>query len=209
MPDQEPIQKSRYTLSKVSVAAGIVIVVGFILSIHGVVNRYHLAHIQSSYREQEIKSGRYIECDISRDRLVGLYYTELDGETMFSPYSVINADTNTLYCLVAVNEDMDYYVSLKLPSEYQEDFAKIIRSDTDTLHITGKFKKKSPLLFYEKIALCLGIDDESAVRRMVSNQYQITTVNPKDVKNTLFIGILLLAVGILVLFVTVEREKDF
>ena len=206
MSEIEPFQRSKYTLTRMSAAACIVIVVGIILSIHGVVNRYHLAHIKSSYREPEIKRGRFIECDISRDRLVGLYYTELDGETMFSPYSVINADTNTLYCLAAVNEDMDYYVSLKLPGEFQEDFAKIIRSDTETLHVIGKFKKKSPILFYDKIAFCLGIDDESAVRRMVSDQYLITTVNPKDVKSTLFIGLLLLAVGILVLFVTVERE---
>lgn len=206
MTEKELIQKSKYTLTKMSIVACAVIVVGIILSIHGVASRYHLAHIQSSYREPEIKRGRFIECDISRDCLVGLYYTELDGETMFSPYSVINADTNTLYCLVAVNEDMDYYVSLKLPSEYQEDFAKIIRSDAETLHITGKFKKKKPLMFYDKIALCLGIDDESVVRRMVSDQYLITTVTPKKVKGTLFIGLLLLAVGILVLFVTVERE---
>ena len=206
MPEIEPIQRSKYTLTKMSIAACVVIVVGIILSIQGVVNRYHLAHIQSSYREPEIKRGRFIECDISRDQLVGLYYTELDGETMFSPYSVINADTNTLYCLVAVNEDMDYYVSLKLPSEYQEDFAKIIRSDAETLHITGKFKKKKPLMFYDKIALWLGINDESTVRRMVSDQYQINTVDPKDVKSTIFIGLLLLAVGILVLFVSVERE---
>lgn len=206
MPEMEPFQRSKYTLNKMSIAACIVIVVGIILSIQGVVNRYHLAHIQSTYREPEIKRGRYIECDISRDHLVGLYYTELDGETMFAPYSVINADTNTLYCLVAVNEDMDYYVSLKLPSEFQEDFAKIIRSDAETLHITGKFKKKRPLMFYDKIAACLEIDDESAVRRMVSDQYQINTVDPKKVKSTLFIGILLLAVGILVLFATVERE---
>ena len=206
MPEKEPIQRSKYTLSKMSIAACVVIVVGIILSIQGVVNRYHLAHIKSSYREPEIKRGRFIECDISRDRLVGLYYTELDGETMFSPYSVINADTNTLYCLVAVNEDMDYYVSLKLPSEYQEEFAKIIRSDAETLHITGKFKKKRPLMFYDKIALCLGIDDESEVRRMVSDQYQINTVDPKDVKSTIFIGLLILAIGVLLLFVTVERE---
>lgn len=206
MPEMEPFQRSKYTLTKMSVVACVVIVVGIILSIQGMVNRYHLAHIQSSYRETEIKRGRYIECDISRDRLVGLYYTELDGETMFSPYSVINADTNTLYCLVAVSEDMDYYVSLKLPSEFQEDFAKIIRSDTETLHITGKFKKKRPLMFYDKIASCLGIDDESVVRRMVSDQYQINTVDTKDVKGTLFIGLLILIVGVLVLFVTVERE---
>ena len=206
MPEIEPIQRSKYTLTKMSIVACVVIVVGIILSIQGVVNRYHLAHIKSSYREPEIKRGRFIECDISRDRLVGLYYTELDGETMFSPYSVINADTNTLYCLVAVNEDMDYYVSLKLPSEYQEDFAKIIRSDAETLHITGKFKKKRPLMFYDKIALCLGIDDESAVRRMVSDQYQINTVDQKDVKSTLFIGLLILAIGVFVLFVSVERE---
>ena len=196
----EPFQRSKYTLTKMSVVACVVIVVGIILSIQGVVNRYHLSHIQSSYRETEIKRGRFIECDISRDHLVGLYYTELDGETMFSPYSVINTDTNTLYCLVAVNEDMDYYVSLKLPSEFQEDFAKIIRSDTETLHITGKFKKKRPLMFYDKIASCLGIDDESVVRRMVSDQYQINTVNPKNVKSTLFIGLLVLAIGVFVLF---------
>ena len=201
-------QKSKYTLTKMSVVACIVIVVGIIISIQGVINRYHLAHIKSSYSEQEIKSGRFIEYDISRNHLVGLYYTELNGETMFSPYSVINADTNTLYCLVAVNEDMNYYVSLKLPSEYQEDFAKVILSDTDTLHITGKFKKKSPLLFYDKIALCLGIDDKSVIKRMVSDQYQITTADPKNVKSTLFKGLLIMAVGILVLFITVEREKD-
>ena len=206
MPEKEPFHKSKYTLTRTSAVACFVIIVGIIFLIHGVVNRYHLAHIKSLYREQEIKRGRFIECDISRDHLVGLYYTELDGETMFSPYSVINADTNTLYCLVAVNEDMDYYVSLKLPGEYQEDFAKIIRSDTDTLHIIGKFKKKRPLMFYDKIALCMGIDDESAVRHVVSDQYQITTVDPKVVKSTLFIGLLLLAVGVLVLFVTVERE---
>ena len=206
MPEKELIQKSKYTLTKMSIVACVVIVVGIILSIQGVVNRYHLAHIKSSYREPEIKRGRFIECDISRDRLVGLYYTELDGETMFSPYSVINADTNTLYCLVAVNEDMDYYVSLKLPSKYQEEFAKIIRSETEKLHITGKFKKKRPLMFYDKIALCLGINDESTVRRMVSDQYQINTVDPKDVKSPIFIGLLILAIGILVLFVTVERE---
>ncbi|MCH5262553.1 MAG: hypothetical protein J1F42_06535 [Lachnospiraceae bacterium] len=202
------IQQSKYTLSKMSIVACIVIVAGLIVSVQGVINRYHLAHIQSSYQESEIKRGRYIECDISRGHLVGLYYTELNGEDMFSPYGIINTDTNTLTCLVAVNDSMDYYVSLKLPSEYQEDFAKIIQSDTDTLHIIGKFQKKSPILFYDKIALCLGIDDESVIRDMVSNQYQIKTVNPKKEKSTLLKGFLLLAGGLVVFYITVKINED-
>ena len=75
MAEKEPIQQSKYTLTKMSIAACVVIVVGIILSMQGVVNRYHLAHIKNSYREPEIKRGRFIECDISRDQLVGLYYT--------------------------------------------------------------------------------------------------------------------------------------
>ena len=90
MPEMEPFQRSKYTLTKMSIAACVVIVVGIILSIQGMVNRYHLAHIQSSYRETEIKRGRFIECDISRDRLVGLYYTELDGDVNIGKVTTVD-----------------------------------------------------------------------------------------------------------------------
>lgn len=207
MPEKEAIQKSKYTLSKMSIVACIVIVVGFTLLIQGVVNRYHLAHIQNSYRASEIKNGRYIEYDISRKQLVGKNYTEPNGKVKYTPYSVIDVYSNVETCLVAINEKADYYVSLKIPVEYQKDFEKMVQSETDTYHVIGKFEKDSQYLYYDNISECLEINDESEIKRMVSDNYQITIVDPEDEKSTLYKGLSFLAIGFLVLFATVEKEK--
>lgn len=207
MPDKEPIQRSKYTLSKMSIAACIVIVVGSVILIQGMVNRYHLAHIKSSYLGSEIKNGHYIEYDISREQLVGKNYTEPNGKVKYGPYSVIDVYSKAQTCLVAINDSVDYYVSLIIPSEYQEDFEKMVQSETDTYHVFGKFKKKNQYLYYDTIAECLGINDESEIKRMVSDNCQITVVDPDDEKSTLYKGLSLLALGLFVLFVTVEKDK--
>lgn len=125
----------------------------------------------------------------------------------YASYSVIDVYSKVETCLVAINENADYYVSLKIPGEYQKDFEKMVQSETDTYHVIGKFEKDSQYFYYDNISECLGINDESEIKRMVSDNYQITIINPEDEKSTLYKGLSLLAVGLLVLFVTVEKDR--
>lgn len=197
----------KYTISRESILGLLIFIIGVCFTIQGIINRYNLSNINESYREYEIKNGRYIECDITKERLIGNYYTENNGKVKYSPYCGTDAISSDSTYIVAINEDSDYYVPLIVAREYQKDFKEMVNSD-DTYHLVGKFEKFRSFLSYDLVAECLGTDDKSKINQMVSASHQIKLVDLEDEKRELYKGFLFLIVGAFILFLSVSRENS-
>lgn len=195
-----------YILSKMSVLGCFLCVVGAIFTIQGIIVRFNLTNIKESYNKFEIRNGRYIEYDISKENLIGSYYTNSDGYVNFSPYCNTDALSSNQIYLVATNKDSDYYISLVVVRKYQKDFINMLNSD-NTYHIFGKFNKFRGILIYEGIAQCMGIDDSSEFDQIISTDHQIKIVDLDDEKKILYKGLAIFAIGLLIFLSTLEIEK--
>lgn len=202
------MKRNRYMerYSRESILGFLIFIIGICFTTQGIIVRYNLSNISESYRKSEIKNGRYIECDITRERLIGSYYAENNGKIKYGPYCGTDVISSESTYIVAINEDSDYYVPLIVAREYQKDFKEMINSD-DTYHLVGKFKKFRGFLSYDLIAECLGTDDRSKINQMVSASHQIKLVDLEDEKKELYKGFSFLIVGAFILFVSVSREK--
>lgn len=196
----------RYILSKMSVLGCFLCIIGAIFTIQGIIARYNLANIKESYSKFEIRNGRYIEYDISKENLIGRCYMDSDGSVNFSPYCNTDALSSNQFYLTAINGNSDYYVSLVIPREYQKDFQKMLKSD-DTYHVVGKFDKLRGILIYEGIAKCLGTNDKSKIDQIVSADYQIRIVNLENEKKELYKGLSILVCGGLLFLFSLEIER--
>lgn len=117
----------RYTLSKISMLGIILFAIGCFFTVQGILIRSHLSFVKHSYEQSEIKTGRFWECDITREQLMGNYVpllTEMidnDGTCHLfgkfeksartlteKDYDIIKKDTNA-----ADKETVDQMVSTK------------------------------------------------------------------------------------------------
>ncbi|MDE7283480.1 MAG: hypothetical protein K2N85_07860 [Lachnospiraceae bacterium] len=196
----------KYTISRESILGFLIFIIGVCFTIQGIIIRYNLSNISESYREYEIKNGRYIECDITKERLIGSYYTENNGKIKYGPYCGTDAISSDSTYIVAINEDSEYYVPLIVTREYQKDFKEMVNSD-DTYHMVGKFEKFRSFLSYDLVAECLGTNDKSKINQMVSASHQIKVVDLDDERRELYKGLLFLTVGAFILYVSVSREN--
>ena len=73
----------KYTISRESILGFLIVIIGVCFTIQGIIIRYNLSNISESYREYDIKNGRYIECDITKERFIGSYYTENNGKIKY------------------------------------------------------------------------------------------------------------------------------
>lgn len=196
----------RYILSKMSVLGCFLSVIGAIITIQGIIVRYNLANVEESYNMSEIRNGRYIECDISREQLLGTYYTEVNGVIKYSPYCVSDVYTSMETYIVSIDGDSNCYVPLMVAKEYQKEFKKITNSD-DMYHIFGKFEKFKSFLYYELAARCIGTDNKSKIDQIISADHQIRVVDLQDEKNILYKGLSFFIVGVFIFVVTLERKN--
>lgn len=195
----------RYTFSKMSKLGLVIFVIGFIFTIRGIRVRIYLSDVKHSYQAAEIKSGHYIAFDLTKEQLIGKYYTEPSGTVRYGPYCNANALTSVQTYIAAVNEESDYYVPLVVQKQYQKHFKEMLRNDTP-YHVFGKFVKSKNNLDYEIIADCTGIKNHSAITQMISANYHIKIVDFKEEQQLLYQGILLLAAGLLILSVSVKKK---
>lgn len=196
----------RYTFSKMSILGCFCVVIGVIFTIQGIIVRCNLANIKEFYSKFEIKNGRYIEYDISKEQLIGMYYAEGNGTIKYGPYCNTDIYSSDSTYIVAINEDSDYFVPLIVAREYQKDFNEMVNSDV-TYHLIGKFEKFSSILIYDTIAECMGINNKSEIEQIISTYHQIRVVNLEDERKILHKGLSFLIVGMFILFVTVGRKK--
>ena len=129
---------NKYTLSKTSIIGIVILILGLVFTTQGIFIRYHLSHVKASYQQTEIKNGRFIERDITREELIGSYYTENNGTVKYGPYCCENGYTAKQIYIVAVNENTKYYAPLVLSRKYQKDFQQMINENT-SYHILCKF----------------------------------------------------------------------
>ena len=198
--------KMRYTLSKMSVFGCFLCIIGVIFTIQGIIVRYNLANIKESYSKFEIKNGRYIEYDITMEYLIGSYYTNPDGSIKYGPYCSVDAYSLDQTYIVAINNNLDYYVPLLVIREYQKEFEKIINS-TESCHLFCKIEKSNHILDYDIIAKCTGINNKSDIDYFISSDYQLRIANREDEEKILYKGLFFLLVGLLIFFVTLKKKE--
>lgn len=195
----------RYILSKMSVFGCFLCMIGAIFTIQGIIVRYNLANIKESYSKFEIQRGRYIEYDISKENLLGHYYTNPDGSIKYGPYCVEFGYIAHQTYIVSINKDSNYYVPLVVANKYIKEFNKTSYGD-ESYHILGKFEKLAYPLDYEIISKCLGTGNHSKINELVSPYYQIKIVDSEDENMILYKGLAFLITGLLIFLVTLEKK---
>lgn len=197
----------RYILSKMSVCGCFIAVIGAVFTLQGIIVRCNLMNIKDSYDKADIRNGRYIEYDISKEQLLGMYYTEVNGAIKYSPYCGSDVYSSMETYIVSVDGNSNYYVPLMVAKEYQKEFRKIINND-DKYHILGKFEKFKGILVYEIIAECIGTDNKSEIDQIISDDYQIRVVDLQDERKILYKGLSFFLVGVFLFIVSVDRKKS-
>lgn len=201
----------RYTLSKLSLLGIVLFSIGCFFTVQGIIIRNNLTTARQSYEKTEIKSGRFLECDIAKEQLIGRYYTEPNGTINYGFYYNEDAITSLQTYLAAVNKASTYYVPLTISREYQANIAQIANDDS-TYHLFGKFEKK-PTVFneietdYDVIMEATGAKSKESVEQMISSQYRIKATDPKKEKEVLYKGLSLLAIGIIAFIWGIGKEK--
>lgn len=197
----------RYILSKMSVCGCFIAVIGAVFTLQGIIVRCNLMNIKDSYDKADIRNGRYIEYDISKEQLLGAHYTEVNGAIKYSPYCGSDVYSSMETYIVSVDGNSNYYVPLMVAKEYQKEFRKIINSD-DKYHILGKFEKFKGILVYEIIAECIGTDNKSEIDQIISDDHQIRVVDLQDERKILYKGLSFFLVGVFLFIVSVDRKKS-
>lgn len=197
----------RYIFSKMSVWGCFIALIGAVFTIQGIIVRCNLMNIKDSYDKADIRNGRYIEYDISKEQLLGMYYTEVNGAIKYSPYCGSDVYSSMETYIVSVDGNSNYYVPLMIAKEYQKEFKKIINSD-DKYHILGKFEKFKGILVYEIIAECIGTDNKSEIDQIISDDHQIRVVDLQDERKILYKGLSFFIVGVFLFIVSVDRKKS-
>lgn len=192
-----------YILSKMSVLGCFLCVIGAILTIQGIIVRCNLTNIKESYNKFEIRNGRYIEYDISKEDLIGSYYTNPDGSIQYGPYCAESGYIAKQIYIAPINEDSNYYVPLIVPNKFIKKFRKTIYSD-ESYHIFGKFERFSYVLKYELLAKCIGTDNKSKIDELVSSYHQIRLVDLEEEKKILYKGLSLIMIGLIIFLSTLE-----
>lgn len=200
------MQRKRYTLTRTNIAACLIFIAGTVFWIKGVICSYRLGYVKDSYSASEIKTGRYIEYDISRDQMLGQNYTELNGEVRYAPYSVTDVYTGVETCIVATDENLDSYVPITISREFKDDFDTMAFGRAGTYHVFGKFArytkfndKFDDILSYDAVAEYLGIDEKDA-ENLIITDHKIVLVNPKTERRITLKGLSLILIGSLILY---------
>lgn len=204
------LRNNKYTIwiSKITYLGIILCVLGCGFLIQGIKYSYHIVKIKSSYHENEIHAGRYIDCNISKELLLGSYYSEMNGKTLFSPICGYNVYTSTSRYIMMEDTKNSYYVSLDVPDEYQDEFQKMISGTKSSIHIYGKFKKLKGEFGYEEIRNCLKLDKNDDITKFVSTQYVIEIVDLETEKKNYYKGIILLIIGMIIILSCFEKRTE-
>lgn len=192
--------------SKMSIAGIAILAIGLLLTIQGIIIRYNLWHINGSYEKYEIRNGRYIEYEITKEYLIGCYYSEPNGKINYGPYHAGDVLTSTDTYIVAINDNLDYYVPLIVVEKYKKDFEETYLDDK-TYHILGKFQKFDGNLLYDIICKCTGLSTKSDIDNIISDNYQIKVVDLKDEQAALYKGISILIIGIIILYDCYKKKS--
>lgn len=214
----KPMQKRGYTLTRGNITACLIMIAGIIFCLQGVICRYRLDYVKNSYNTSEIKNGSYIECNISKERLLRRDYSELNGATENAPYSNTDVFTGIQTYIVAVNENLDCYVPITVPREYQDGFESMINNDDIMYHVFGKFKRYTKfndifgdVLPYDTMAEYFRVDEEE-VKNIISEDHKIVLVDPLAERSIIYKGISLIFLGFIILYSsehTVKKESDY
>ena len=197
--------KKTYTLTRTNILACLIIIAGIFFWVQGLICSYNLEFVKNSYKTSSIKTGNYIEYDISREQLIGDYYNDVNGTRIFKPYSVTDAVLGSTMYIGATNDDLDCYIPIKVPRSYRDDFNQMVSGSIDTYHLFGKItwytgfsEKFADVLTYDSMAEYLGIDVEE-LGNMFSDNHKLKLVDPKAEGRITFKGLSLILIGSLIL----------
>jgi len=204
------VYKNKYVIwiSKITYIGIIFSIIGFIFIAQGILNSYNSTKVMSIYQEKDIHQGRYIDCDISKEQLLGRFYTEMNGKKVYSPITGTDVITNAQKYVFLEDIENMYYVTLDVPKKYTEEFKELIAGDVSEIHILGKFKRLKDELCYDEIMSCLGINNRDEINEIVSTKYVIQIVDQEMERKVYYKGGVLLIIGILCLSKCLERKES-
>lgn len=179
-------------ISKINIAIIFLFFLGIILSLQEIIDNKNYHNIKTEIKNFDISEGQYIKLKITTDNIMG---TTINGK--FSPFYGTTSWQNDHKYLIST-KDKDYYISLLVPKNYQNDFSDFIKTNTDYSFI-GKVEKLDSDLYYEAIMECLNLKNKSEVDKIVDSKYAIRITDRNNKTNKLLIGICVLVASILLL----------
>lgn len=187
---------------------GIIIgIIGFVLLLQGLGNVHYIRKIKQNYCETDNEAGRYVECYITKERLLGRKYREMNGKEVFSPIIGIGAYTNNQRFIFMTNEKPQYYITLEIPDIYHDKIQQMLEEDGASVQLYGKIVTMKQELCYDELMDCLKIDDHDKIDNLVSAKHMIKVVDLDHEIRILYEGIALIIVGMLLLCSCVERKE--
>ena len=199
--------KYKIWISKITYLGLILSILGIWFLFQGMKYSYYINRTKEYYQKNEIHSGKYIECDISKEQLLGNFYSEMNGKIVYSPICGNNVYTHEQRYIVAVSKENNYYVSIDVPDERKKEFQALFSGEISSIHIFGKFKRIKGELSYEEIIKCLDIKSIDDVEKYVSKQYVIQVVEQTSEKKYYYKGVVLILVGIICVLSCFEKNK--
>ncbi|MBD5452410.1 MAG: hypothetical protein HDR25_07200 [Lachnospiraceae bacterium] len=178
----------------------------------GLIRQQQRIHVKNTCDPSEIHLGDCIQYDISPEQLLRSYHKGLLHEGV-SPVYTTHASTMDNHYFVAMGENKEYYISLVVPPEFQEELQQFIDGETKTYHVYGRIEKLNLKPAYddsvkEGLIYCTGIRDTTKLKQMVSEKYQLKIIDPNKKESMWYKGLIFFIVGILGVLVSIEKKRD-
>jgi len=198
------MKKYKLALSKSFIFATILFVVGGVLLSNGIINKIHINNCKTldSIKFSEISSGDYVCGNIQS--LLGKE-SSFDGKHLLFPFCSTDTWSQEEHYVVCVNKVETKYIYLKVPSEFLEEFKKLISTDLSSNYLLYGKVKRSASSDTTIINLFKGYIKGSD--KIIIDKYVIEVVDFNKETEKIVQGICLLFAGFL-LFFTYARPKE-
>lgn len=187
----------KYTIyvSKFIVLFLILCFVGGIFTVKGLFDLHYRNNAKSVYALSQVQTGRYIECDITFEQMIGQYYTDINGNVRFGPVWTVGAVTMENQYIIRLNEDAPYYMALVVPEAMRPQIQRLIDGETQTYHIYGRFKK----LKYDnsdRSGEWVDLGAPATPRPKFSKNYEIKILDPDETDGMWYKGLIFFLIGL-------------
>ncbi len=206
------MKKFTYTvyISKFTIVFFLICILGGIVMVKGLIRQQQRIHVKHAYDKSQIHLGDCIEYDISLELLLKSYHKGLLHEG-YSPVCFTDAYTMDNHYFVTTGEDKEYYISLVVPPEFQQEVQQLIDGETKTYHVYGRIERLKFQEVYndsvmEGLIYCTGIRDTAKLGQMVSEKYQLKIIDPNEKESMWYKGLLFFITGILGVLGSIEKK---
>lgn len=202
-------KKYKYTvhITRFFIVSALICLAGGAFTLKGLVNLYNRGHVWTFYDPEKIHSGNYVRYDISRDQILGRFYTDADGEDKYGPLCVVDAWTSEYRYMAASDDSKHVYLSLNVSDRLQPQLQKLVDGETNTYQIYGKVRKLRYDLQYDRIAEYMDISDLDELKQIVSAKHEIKVVDPERRESMWYKGLIFFVMGFCGVLRGVEKKE--